>query len=407
MLDATMTKAGKLKLAVLFHRIGPMHHARLCALAERGTVMAIEFTKVDSIYQWDVLEDGNGYFKRTLFQNMESKDVPSRKIRRRVTDALDSILPDVVAVPGWYEVASLAALDWCIRNRRRAVLMSDSTAYDKKRSWFKEAIKQRIIRACSTALVGGRPHVEYLIDLGFSRDHIFTKYDVVDNSYFSQAAWQVRNNRGEWQERLGLYNPYFLASSRFIEKKNILRLIKAYASYVKSSEEEPWDLVILGDGEQWDQVTIKIQDLNLQDKVHLPGFRQYAELPGYYALANVFIHASTTEQWGLVVNEAMATGLPVLVSSRCGCVSDLVAFGVNGYSFDPYNTQELTYYMQHMSSPDTNLKSMGAVSKNIIREYTPDIFADNLWEAANLSMLMPYTEPGVRERSILWALQAV
>ncbi len=406
MLEKSMEHSGNLKLAIMFHRIGPMHHARLCALAERGTIMAIELTKVDATYQWDLLEEGTGYFKRTLFKNIESHKVTSRKIRRKTIDALDSIMPDVVAIPGWYEVGSLAALDWCIRNKRRAVLMSDSTAYDKKRNWLTENIKKRIISTCSTAVVGGRPHIEYLIDLGIPRDHIFTKYDVVDNSYFSQAAWQVQNNKKEWQDRLGLHNDYFLVSSRFIEKKNILRLIDAYAAYVKAATENPWDLVILGDGELWDQITIKVQDLDLQDKIHMPGFRQYAELPGYYALAKTFIHASTTDQWGLVVNEAMATGLPVLVSSRCGCTADLVAYGLNGYSFDPYNVQELTYYMQYMSGSEVNLKSMGAVSKNIIREFTPETFAENMWEAVNLSMLIPYKEAGVANRSLLWAAGA-
>jgi 1,2-diacylglycerol 3-alpha-glucosyltransferase len=58
-------------------------------------------------------------------------------------------------------------------------------------------------------------------------------------------------------------------------------------------------------------------------------------------LASAFIQASTTEQWGLVVNEAMASGLPVLVSERCGCAPDLVKNGVNGYTFDPYDIKEI------------------------------------------------------------------
>ncbi len=72
----------------------------------------------------------------------------------------------------------------------------------------------------------------------------------------------------------------------------------------------------------------------------LPGFKPYDELPVYYALANAFVHASTSEQWGLVVNEAIATGLPVIVSNRCGCAPELV--NGNGFTFDPTNEDELT-----------------------------------------------------------------
>ena len=67
----------------------------------------------------------------------------------------------------------------------------------------------------------------------------------------------------------------------------------------------------------------------------MPGFKQYHDLPAYYGLAGAFVHTSTVEQWGLVVNEAMAAGLPVLVSRNCGCAADLVQDGVNGFAFDP------------------------------------------------------------------------
>ncbi len=82
---------------------------------------------------------------------------------------------------------------------------------------------------------------------------------------------------------------------------------------------EMWDLVLLGDGPLKPTLLKLISSLGLESCVHLPGFKQYDELPVYLGLAETFIHASTTEQWGLVVNEAMASGLPVLVSNRCGC----------------------------------------------------------------------------------------
>ena len=81
----------------------------------------------------------------------------------------------------------------------------------------------------------------------------------------------------------------------------------------------------------------------------MPGFKQYDELPIYYGLAGAFIHASTTEQWGLVVNEAMAAGLPVIVSERCGCAPDLVENGRNGFTFDPYDVDALTHLMLKMA----------------------------------------------------------
>jgi glycosyltransferase involved in cell wall biosynthesis len=84
----------------------------------------------------------------------------------------------------------------------------------------------------------------------------------------------------------------------------------------------PWDLVLLGDGPLKADLCRLIDDLRIRNRVLMPGFKQYEELPAYYALARAFVHASATEQWGLVVNEASASGLPVIVSNRCGCVPE-------------------------------------------------------------------------------------
>src|SRR5207249_5035240 len=151
---------------------------------------------------------------------------------------------------------------------------------------------------------------------------------------------------------------YFLASARFVEKKNLTSLIRAYAEYRDrlkgigvtdpGYKGAPWDLVLLGDGPLRETLNAQLSTLNLHSHVHLPGFKQYDELPVYYALANAFVHASTTEQWGLVVNEAIASGLPVIVSERCGCVPELVQG--NGFTFDPMDEHELASLLFRMAT---------------------------------------------------------
>ena len=144
-------------------------------------------------------------------------------------------------------------------------------------------------------------------------------------TYFAE---QAANVRAIWPKRsahsLGLPERYFLASARFVPKKNLLRLLEAYAGYRRRAGADAWHLVLLGDGELRGDIERRSALPDLAGAVILPGFRQYDELPAYYGLARAFVHASTTEQWGLVVNEAMAAGLPVLVSDRCGCAPDLV-----------------------------------------------------------------------------------
>src|SRR5204863_1498925 len=141
------------------------------------------------------------------------------------------------------------------------------------RSWWKEFIKRQIVDLYSAALVGGKRHVEYLVELGMARDRIFSGYDVVDNAYFERRAFEIRNShlrRGyggqaafEIRKKYGLPETYFLASARFIEKKNLTRLIRAYAEYRERSQgAEPWNLVMLGVGPMRETLNSQVSTLN-------------------------------------------------------------------------------------------------------------------------------------------------
>jgi glycosyltransferase involved in cell wall biosynthesis len=115
----------------------------------------------------------------------------------------------------------------------------------------------------------------------------------------------------------------------------------------------------------------------------LPGFRQIGELPRFYAGAGCFVHASTTEQWGLVVNEAMACGLPVIVSQRCGCAMDLVQEGVNGFRFDPRDTGQLEALLTKVSGAGFPHGEFAEASRRIIADFGPERFARGMKAATS------------------------
>ena len=288
------------------------------------------------------------------------------------------------------------------------VVMSESARQDEPRTWWKEMIKRRIVGLYSAALVGGQHHIDYLVELGMPRERIFTGYDVVDSAYFLRRAEEVRGQKSEVRKKFGLPENYFLASARFIEKKNLARLIRAYAAYRQKSETSGnplWDLVLLGEGPLRETLNSQLSTLNLHGHVHLPGFKQYEELPVYYALANVFVHASTSEQWGLVVNEAIACGLPVIVSERCGCVPELV--GDNGFTFDPINEDELTARLLHVALlSDHDLERLREASRKIAARFGPELFGRGLEDAARMA-IENQKKFGVRDRAILLAVARI
>src|SRR5947208_4831170 len=397
-------------IAIVFHHIGPYHHARLNAAADGLSVIGIEWS-AKGYDAWGAADIPVRYHKVSLFSEATDGYPGKAELRQAFCWALEQAKPDVVAVNGWNNFGSLAAANCCVARGIPMVVMSESAREDEPRTWWKEMLKRRIVDLYSAALVGGQRHIDYLVELGMPRERIFTGYDVVDNHYFARRAAEIRNShlrrsslrspesfRGyggqaafEIRNKHGLPENYFLASARFIPKKNLPRLIRAYSVYRQKSEvagNTPWDLVLLGDGPLRQTLNSQLSTLNLQAHVHLPGFKQYDELPVYYALAKAFVHASTTEQWGLVANEAIASGLPVIVSDRCGCVPELV--NGNGFTFDPFDEQELVERLSQMASlSDDERKSLSNASYGISTNFAPKRFGEGLEQAARLALNHP------------------
>src|SRR4030095_9692753 len=220
----------KPSIGVVFHHIGPYHHARLNAAADRLSVTGIEWS-AKGYDAWGVAESPARYRKISLFPEATDRYPTRAKLRQAFCSALEEVDPDIVAVNGWNNFGSVIAANCCVRRGIPMVVMSESSRQDEPRTWGKEAIKRRIAGLYSAALVGGQRHVEYLVELGMPRERIFTGYDVVDNDYFGRRTAEIRNSKFEVRNKRSLPENYFVASARFIEKKNLSTLIEAYAEY--------------------------------------------------------------------------------------------------------------------------------------------------------------------------------
>lgn len=210
----------KRPIAVIFERLGPYHRARLAAASELLKIAAVEVFERDSTYSWTVDRAAIPCFRVTLFAN--TKDVTSgRHMFSAVSLVLDRLDPCCVVIPGWSANYSISALNWCVKRGVPAVLMSDSTIFDATRHWWSEYLKSRLVGLFGSALVAGKRHVEYVETLGKVREGIFTGYDVVDNNYFATGAKASKAKAHETAFRFSLPKRYFLASARFVEKKNL------------------------------------------------------------------------------------------------------------------------------------------------------------------------------------------
>jgi 1,2-diacylglycerol 3-alpha-glucosyltransferase len=418
-----------MRLVLSYLSFGPYHLARLGAskaLIDGWEIHGVAMARDQSEYAWRQQETDNVHF---VSEEVALEQVPPNQWKIGIGRVLDSLAPDVCAIAGYSHPAMLFLILACHERSIPWILMSDSQEIDEPRRPWQEWLKSRIVRLASSGFVAGSSHVEYLCKLGLPSARCTIGYDVVDNDYFATEAARWRGGDGR---RSTLSLPYFLASNRFIEKKNLFRLLEAYARYLKSGQlpvgscqcEEaeptshnrdrttetgqpaarPWNLCMLGDGELKATLLAHCASLGLnvvelapweselsaangqQPTVFFPGFRQIDELPRFYANASAFVHASTTEQWGLVVNEAMASGLPVIVSDRVGCANDLVQIGVNGFTFNPLDVERLEELMLKVSSPSFPLSKYGAESARVISDWGLSRFAAGLFTTATIAM---------------------
>ena len=222
-----------------------------------------------------------------------------------------------------------------------------------------------------------------MISLGIHPQRVALGYDVVDNDLYSGLAAQVRAAPGG---RDGLPDrPYFLTVCRYDPKKNLPGLIRAFAKYhTRTPEGQAWDLVICGGGPEERAVEAAVAMSGVARSIHRPGFLQADGLAKWYAFASAFVLPSTTEQWGLVVNEAAACGLPLLVSDRAGCAETLVPDppGTTGRTFNPSNESDLVEALVWMANlPEVERAAMGLRAFEVVSQWGPERFASGALEA--------------------------
>ena len=372
----TDTSKAKTSVAVLWLNYGPYHVARARALAKRHEFDChfVELTGTEETHPWAPLASPPEFKLLTLSRH----GLPSGRAAQIVTHELNRLNPDIVVSSGYGLKEMRAAARWARREGKLSILTFETTRRDRSRYWGKEWLKSLLVRRYyDAAFVGGSLHRTYLEELGMHPGRIFEPYDVVDNNYFESSAANTRSLGDCERRRLRLPARYFLYVGRYAPEKNLFRLLRAYGIY-RSRYPNGWALVLVGEGPENRLLQQLASELCLPDVVWA-SFKQIDELPAHYALAHCFILPSTSEPWGLVVNEAMACGLPVLVSNRCGCAPDLVRTNENGFLFDPHSVDEIAELLHKVSLfSELQLRQMGMSSRSIISRYTPEIFARNL-----------------------------
>lgn len=367
-------------MLVALHRIGPYHHARLVAAARIVPLQVLVTRPLSLEYPW-AFDPGSAYpIHQLQGHGHPEADPPLAVLDQQLRQLLEALQPQAVVSIGWADRSYQRLLSSCHLYRIPLVIVSDSRVNDEPRSAPKEWIKRQLVRGYSTALVAGSESQVYLEGLGFPAEAIFRPWDVVDNGFFQAVAGAARTSSGA--------QPHFLCVSRFVRKKNHTGLLAAYGRYQAAGGH--WGLRLIGAGPLEVQIRSAIHSLPDPSRVRCDPFLQLEPLARAYGEAGAFVLASTSDQWGLVVNEAMAAGLPVLVSRACGCAADLIKHGVSGWTFDPADPAALAALMHtaERQSP-ARREAMTSAARDRLSAFSPGRFAVGLHQALEWASAHP------------------
>lgn len=282
---------------------------------------------------------------------------------------------DAVWVFGYHKLVCLNAILAAKALGIPVLLRSDSCLFDRTRSQpvlIAKRILARLLRPairCVTAV--GQANKEYWQHYFGSRFPVFTMPYAIDNEVFQERASQASLRREELRRDLDLQAglPVILFASKLQIDKRCSDLLDAYLRLAPEGGQPPAHLLIVGDGEERPSLEARVRDLGLS-RVRFLGFRSQTELPRFFDLCDVFVLPSSHDAWGLVVNEVMNAGRPVIVTDRVGCYPDLVRNGFNGFVYPALDVAALTHCLRQVIDDPVLCAAMGENSLHMIRQYS-------------------------------------
>jgi glycosyltransferase involved in cell wall biosynthesis len=232
-------------------------------------------------------------------------------------------------------------------------------------------------RLCARCLAIGARNREFYLSFGVPEQRIFSVPYAVDNAFFMGRAGDCVAQRAAIRSEFGAPQqaPMILFASKLTPRKRPQDLLRAYQNLRQRGLEAA--LVFVGSGEQEQSLRQFVAAHHVPDVFFL-GFRNQSELPCLYAAADIFVLPSENEPWGLIINEVMCAGLPVVASDEIGAAPDLVHHGDNGFTFPAGDVVQLADRLATLVEDVTLRRRMGQRSLELIRTWNLDRCAEGV-----------------------------
>jgi glycosyltransferase involved in cell wall biosynthesis len=293
-----------------------------------------------------------------------------------------------------YAYASLCLAIFIAKLTGKALLLStDATSIESVNpNWWKLALKRiwlpRLLRIADVVLVPSTAAQRFVAGLGVPIDRVFTTPYVVDNELIASIAIQTdrRKIRTSWGIPEG--SRVVLFCGKFIERKRPLDVVRAFARVdLKNAY-----LVLVGDGPMERRVAEECRLAGVENRIRLTGLVKHSDLPGVYASANVLVVPSDHEPWGLSVNEAMISGIPVIASDRVGSAGDLIENGVTGFVYPVGDVEKLASILRELLDDPGRMMTMGEAARRRMEQWSPEENLQALVRAVKAAIARRSTE---------------
>jgi glycosyltransferase involved in cell wall biosynthesis len=241
--------------------------------------------------------------------------------------------PDTIIVSG-FSSATIKVFLYSLIKRTPYIIWNGSIAKKGRKDSFIRTLQRRLLTNFATAFVTyGTKAKSYLKSIGADDEKVFIATNTVDTSFFEKETEK---------HRAILVNDdihHFLYLGYLVPRKNVGLLIDMANDLQK--QRNNFCIDVIGDGESREQLELKVKNLGLSQFVKFHGFKQKHELPPYFAQTKALLFQTDFDIWGLVLNEAMAAGVPCLSSVNAGASSDLIKNGYNGFLVDYENKSDI------------------------------------------------------------------
>ncbi|MDR3631674.1 MAG: glycosyltransferase family 4 protein [Desulfocapsaceae bacterium] len=292
---------------------------------------------------------------------------------RRTTMLILRILKsdaDMILLTGYEKIEYWVQLFLIKLKGKKAALFCDSTIHDNKQTFFKDLLKRVIFTSVDGIFGYGSRSKEYVVHFGVDPKKVYTRCQAaaLPLDYCPNQALADRLAKAGKPDA-----PRYLYIGRLSPEKGLDTLLHAYAQ-VKAQKPSA-SLIIVGDGPEREILEGLALQLNLGDAVRFVGSKRGTDLFQEYSRATCFVLPSRSEPWGLVINEALSYGCPVIVSERCGCIPELVIEGKTGFMHKVDDVHDLTAKMLATPEHFSDIQQSARICIDHIKNFSPDAAA--------------------------------